>query len=141
MTSPTPSSFLLSTPVEYVTWVQINRPSKLNAFTQRMWQELGSIFNKLSRSSDVRAIVLSGAGDKAFTAGLDVQAASQQGFLKPPGAGEKATDVARRATDIRRYVEDFQGCVGNIEKCEKRILPLLVPSCSIYDPLLRLWHL
>jgi len=124
MASPTTPNFVLSTPMEYVTWVQINRASKLNAFNESMWRELGSIFQELSRSPDVRAIVLSGVGDRAFTAGLDVQSTSQQGFLKPPEVGEKNIDTARKATEIRRYIEDFQDCVGSIEKCEKRIFTL-----------------
>ncbi|EHK98173.1 putative Delta(3,5)-Delta(2,4)-dienoyl-CoA isomerase, mitochondrial [Glarea lozoyensis 74030] len=41
-----------------------------------MWLELKEVFDTLSLSSDVRAIILSGAGDRAFTSGLDVQAAT-----------------------------------------------------------------
>ena len=38
-----------------------------------MWQNLGLIFKKLSHDPDVRVVVLTGAGERAFTAGLDVQ--------------------------------------------------------------------
>jgi delta(3,5)-delta(2,4)-dienoyl-CoA isomerase len=38
-----------------------------------MWHNLSKIFTKLSHDPDVRAIVLTGAGERAFTAGLDVQ--------------------------------------------------------------------
>ena len=38
-----------------------------------MWLNLSSIFQKLSHDPDVRAVILTGAGDRAFTAGLDVQ--------------------------------------------------------------------
>ncbi|KAL9600487.1 MAG: hypothetical protein Q9219_003138 [cf. Caloplaca sp. 3 TL-2023] len=46
-----------------------------------MWLALPQIFSYLSTSPSVRAIILSGAGSKAFTAGLDIQAASQSGPL------------------------------------------------------------
>lgn len=40
--------------------------------TSSMWDTLGRIFTQLSRDPDVRSVVLSGAGDRSFTAGLDV---------------------------------------------------------------------
>lgn len=83
-----------------------------------MWIELGQIFNKLSHDSDVRAVVFTAAGDKAFSAGLDVQAASQGGIL---GGGENPQDIARQGVSIRRHVQEFQDCVSAIENCEKRM--------------------
>ena len=38
-----------------------------------MWQNLSAIFKRLSHDPSVRAVILTGAGDRAFTAGLDVQ--------------------------------------------------------------------
>ncbi|KAI4211445.1 MAG: hypothetical protein LQ351_005747 [Letrouitia transgressa] len=46
-----------------------------------MWLALPQIFAQLSASPSVRAIVLTGAGDRAFTAGLDLHAASTSGPL------------------------------------------------------------
>jgi delta(3,5)-delta(2,4)-dienoyl-CoA isomerase len=110
--------FLVDTPAPFVAHVQINRPQKLNAFYEEMWLELKTVFDTLSLSSDIRAIVLSGAGDRAFTAGLDVQAASEQGVLQQQAG--KGNDVARTAVGIRRHVQEFQDCISSIEKCEKR---------------------
>ena len=73
---PKQPHFNLSFPSQYIAHVEIDRPEKLNAFTEPMVHSLGAIFKQLSEDSDVRAIVLSGAGAKAFTAGLDVQAHS-----------------------------------------------------------------
>ncbi|KAI9858406.1 MAG: putative secondary metabolism biosynthetic enzyme [Trichoglossum hirsutum] len=71
--SPRPTWFLLSRPTPYVIHVEINRPSRLNAVFEPMWIELRDIFNNLSQDPSVRAVILSDAGDKAFTTGLDVQ--------------------------------------------------------------------
>lgn len=109
--------FLITTPAPFVTHVQVNRPEKLNAFFEAMWLELGAIFNLLSIDPDVRAIVLSGAGERGFTAGLDVEKASQTTIPKP---GDK-TDVARKAVGIKRHVAEFQDCISSIETCEKRV--------------------
>lgn len=127
MATKPPTYFLITTPLPYVTHVEINRPSKLNAFHEPMWLELKTIFDNLSHSPDVRAIILSGAGDKAFTAGLDVQAASQDGVLAQQ-SGE--SDIARKAQAIKRHVVEFQDCIQSIEKCEKRMFspPLSVTA-------------
>jgi len=111
--------FLVTSPATDVTHVQINRPSKLNAFYEPMWIEMGQLFDKLSHDSDVRAIVLSGAGEKAFTAGLDVQAASEGSVL---GKESGQRDVARVAQGIRRHVDEFQKCIGSVERCEKPVI-------------------
>lgn len=114
--------FLVSQPSPYVSHVQVNRPQKLNAFYEEMWLELKVVFDALSHSSDVRAILLSGAGDRGFTAGLDVEAASQSGVLAQ-SAGQG--DVARKAVAIKRHVEEFQRCISSIETCEKRMYYVL----------------
>lgn len=61
--------FNLSMPAEYVAHVEINRPDKLNAFHEPMWYEMRAAFEYLSSSRDVRCVLVSGAGPKAFTAG------------------------------------------------------------------------
>ncbi len=91
-----------------------------------MWLEFKTVIDTLSLSPDIRAIVLSGVGDKAFTAGLDVQAASQNGVLAQEG--QKSKDVARIAVGIKRHVQEFQDCISSIEKCEKRMDSLLFSS-------------
>lgn len=111
--------FLVTSPGPFVAHVEINRPSKLNAFLESMWLEMRQVFRQLSTDPDVRVVVLSGAGDRAFTAGLDVQAASQSSNLQAGGD----LDPGRKATKLRRYIEDFQDCITAVEKCEKRRRP------------------
>ncbi|KAM0554999.1 hypothetical protein ACHAPJ_006347 [Fusarium lateritium] len=106
---------LVSSPGPLVAHVEINRPRKLNAFSQEVWLEFGRVFNQLSDDPDVRAVVLSGAGDRAFTAGLDVQAAAGDGIL-----GESEGDVAKKAKALRSHIEEFQDSIGAMEKCDKR---------------------
>jgi delta(3,5)-delta(2,4)-dienoyl-CoA isomerase len=113
--------YLVSHPVPYVAHVEINRPQKLNAFHEAMWIEFKTVIDVLSFDPDTRAIVVSGAGDRAFTAGLDVHAAAEKGIIKV--AQETAADGARAAVLIKRHVEEFQDCIAAVEKCEKRTLP------------------
>lgn len=67
--SPKLKHFNLTYPSEYVAHVEINRPEKLNAFFDPMWYELKEVFDFLTHRPDVRVVLLSGAGDRAFTAG------------------------------------------------------------------------
>ncbi|KAI0586583.1 enoyl-hydratase isomerase family protein [Pyrenophora tritici-repentis] len=113
--------FNVTFPAEYVAHVEINRPEKMNAFKEVMWQNLNQIFNTLSTDPSVRSIILSGAGPRAFTAGLDVNAASTSG----PLASSKTPDPARTANAIRRHVLDFQACISSIEKCEKPVICII----------------
>lgn len=110
--------FIISNPDTYVAHVEINRPAKLNAFKREMWIELRAIFRQLSIDPEVRAVVLSGAGERAFTAGLDVHAASQ-GETAVQGS-RRDVDGARAATAMRREVYEFQECISAVERCEKR---------------------
>jgi enoyl-CoA hydratase/carnithine racemase len=52
--------------------VILNRPERLNALTQEMWQEVGALFAALEPDDGLRCIILRGAGGKAFAPGADI---------------------------------------------------------------------
>ena len=52
--------------------ITINRPSKLNALNVATIQELHNAFEGLNASSEVKVIILTGEGEKAFVAGADI---------------------------------------------------------------------
>ena len=87
-----------------------------------MWLELRQVFNHFSTCPNTRAIILSGAGPKAFTAGLDVQHASESG---PLADGSPPQDGARTATSYRRHILEFQDCITAVEMCEKPVICVL----------------
>ncbi len=55
-----------------VLWVTVNRPEKLNALSSKVLAELGEAVAGGERDPRVGAIVLTGAGEKAFVAGADI---------------------------------------------------------------------
>ncbi len=57
-----------------VAWIIINRPDKMNAFRGRTCEDLIQALNKAAYDKSVGAIVLTGAGDKAFCTGGDQSA-------------------------------------------------------------------
>jgi enoyl-CoA hydratase/carnithine racemase len=54
-----------------VAYVTLNRPEVHNAFNLQMQRELREVWTSLRSIDDVRVVVLSGAGDKAFCSGID----------------------------------------------------------------------
>lgn len=56
-------------------WITLNRPEVYNAFNDEMSYELQDVLKAVSRERDIRVVVLSGAGDKAFSSGQDLKEA------------------------------------------------------------------
>ena len=63
--------------------VTLNRPERRNAISSAMWQELGVIAARLAADASVKVILLTGAGNAAFSAGADI-VEMQQGLADPP---------------------------------------------------------
>lgn len=57
---------------EDIILITINRPSKLNALNRATIKELHEAFDKAEDDEDVRVIILTGSGEKAFVAGADI---------------------------------------------------------------------
>jgi enoyl-CoA hydratase len=64
--------------------ITINRPSKLNALNVATIQELHQALDQLNKNTDVKVIILTGEGEKAFVAGADI--AEFAGFSVEEGA-------------------------------------------------------
>ncbi|WP_299327012.1 crotonase/enoyl-CoA hydratase family protein [Parasphingopyxis sp.] len=52
--------------------ITLNRPEKMNAFTERMMHEMIAAFDEADADDDVRAVIVTGEGDRAFCAGADL---------------------------------------------------------------------
>ena len=64
----------VETPADHVLLITLNRPEAANAFNTRMARDLIALFEGVSlETGDIRAIVLTGAGDRAFCAGGDLK--------------------------------------------------------------------
>ena len=52
--------------------VIINRPKALNALNNQTITELGEVINEISKRKDIKTVIITGAGEKAFVAGADI---------------------------------------------------------------------
>jgi enoyl-CoA hydratase len=64
---------ILVTIADAVATITINRPSQLNALNKQTIDELNQALTEVENNSEVRAIILTGSGDKAFVAGADIK--------------------------------------------------------------------
>jgi enoyl-CoA hydratase/carnithine racemase len=58
---------------DHVAHVTLNRPEVLNAMDLRTHEELAEIWDDVERDDDVRAVLVTGAGEKAFSVGQDLK--------------------------------------------------------------------
>lgn len=65
-------SFVVIEKKENVALLTINRPEGLNALNTSVLEALSDALDKLAADGDVRALVVTGAGDRAFVAGADI---------------------------------------------------------------------
>jgi 2-(1,2-epoxy-1,2-dihydrophenyl)acetyl-CoA isomerase len=100
-----------------VAHVTINRPEAGNSLTGEMRDALAGTFDELSATLGVRAVVLTGAGDRHFCTGAGLGGAQAPAPARPEGAPDRALgDLARV---IRR---GWQRLVGSILDCEKPVI-------------------
>jgi len=92
-----------SDPVVYaeegdVVWLTLNRPEALNALGPEMLEALLAALARAARDPAVRAVILTGAGERAFSAGADIA------FLN---AADPAAvrELARTAVEVTRRIE------------------------------------
>lgn len=114
--TPMPDDAILVTRDGYIATVTLNRPAKLNALTKAMWRGLGEAIRGLSGESDLRCIVIRGAGERAFSPGNDIgefaHERSNRQQAREYGAAMHATAQALDACPIPLVAQIHGICVG-----------------------------
>ncbi len=85
-----------------IAYVTLNRPKVLNALSQRTWENLQTAFEDARGDAEVRGVILTGAGDKAFIAGADIS--------------ELATVTAVEAEKSSSYGQGVLNLIENLGK-------------------------
>ena len=82
----------------------LNRPHRLNALSFELLDELFEALRQLEKDDEVRAVVITGAGDKAFSAGFDLQEAMKDpAVLRPANAMMVSAKGQWVFTQIERF--------------------------------------
>src|SRR4051812_9069910 len=82
--------------------ITFNNPAKRNAMSLDMWEGLGHALVELRDDSDVRVVIMVGAGDKAFVSGADI---SQ--FEKTRHNAEASEEYSKRSAAQRALLADY----------------------------------
>ena len=88
-----------------IAYVTVNRPKVLNALNMATMEELRRAFHAIKQDSEVRVVILTGAGEKAFIAGADI--------------GELAKNDAVAA---KAYTHQGQSVLNLMENCGKPVI-------------------
>ncbi|HVR42420.1 MAG TPA: enoyl-CoA hydratase-related protein [Thermoanaerobaculia bacterium] len=83
-----------------ILFVTVDRPKVLNALNAQTVEEIGRVFEKAREDQSVRAVILTGAGEKAFVAGADINELAR----KTPITGK---DTSERGQSILSAIERF----------------------------------
>jgi enoyl-CoA hydratase len=81
--------------------VTVNRPEKLNALNRAVISELGEAFRKAREDDSVKALILTGAGEKTFVAGADIAELASVDAIQ-------AEQLSRRGQEIFRALETLR---------------------------------
>ncbi|MDR1206527.1 MAG: enoyl-CoA hydratase/isomerase family protein [Peptococcaceae bacterium] len=81
--------FILYDQSDGIAVVTINRPESRNALTQSLMAELGHAIDQAESDSGVKVLILTGAGDRSFVAGADINEVNARGTLSELGPNSR----------------------------------------------------
>jgi len=84
-----------------VATITLNRPDKLNALNETLLGELSAAFGELEDDASIQAVILTGAGDKAFAAGADIGAMTEMSPTQAHAFAAKGHAVGARVEGAR----------------------------------------
>ena len=79
-----------------ISTITINRPDKLNALNDAVISELGDVAALIAQDDSIRAVILTGAGPKAFVAGADISELADCNPARAQVLSEKGSHTFRR---------------------------------------------
>ncbi len=94
--------------------ITINRPSARNAFTFEMYEKLAQSCKAVDADSSIRVLILTGAGEKAFSSGTDISAF--RNFKTPE--------------DALGYETFMERVLGALERCRVPTIAAIAGACT-----------
>ena len=103
------SEFIRVESKEQIAVVTIDRQDKLNALNAQVVEELGSVMARVGADAEVRGVILTGAGEKAFVAGADIGVLAK---MDPQAGVEISRQGQRVFAEIERLGKPVLAAVG-----------------------------
>ena len=106
----------------HIARVRLNRPSKANAMSREVWEELRGAFDWIDATSEARVAIISGNGAH-FTSGIDLA-------MLAAVADEVDDDCeGRKREKLRRVILGLQDMLGSLERCRKPVIAAIHGAC------------
>ena len=81
-------------------YITINRPAALNALSSEVLTDLNLVLDEVEKHEDIRVVIVSGQGDKAFVAGADIKEMDQMSPIQAFEFMTYANDTFTRLSDL-----------------------------------------
>ena len=81
---------------DHVAIATVNRPKALNALNSEVLNDLNTLLDEIAADPEIRVLVLTGSGEKAFVAGADIGEMSTLTKAEGEAFGKKGNDVFRK---------------------------------------------
>ena len=81
-------------------YITINRPAALNALSSEVLTDLNLVLDEVEKHEDIRVVIVSGQGDKAFVAGADIKEMDQMSPIQAFEYMTYANDPFTRLSDL-----------------------------------------
>ena len=81
-------------------YITINRPAALNALSSGVLTDLNLVLDEVEKHEDIRVVIVSGQGDKAFVAGADIKEMDQMSPIQAFEYMTYANDTFTRLSDL-----------------------------------------
>lgn len=121
--------------------VTFNRPEALNAIDRDLLQQLASILDEAKKDEAVKAVIITGAGVKAFSAGADIRFLSHASALEVRELAQMAVSVNNRIETMGKIVIaaiNGHALGGGLELAESCMLRVAVRHATLGHPEVRI---
>ena len=122
-------------------WITLNRPEALNALNKDVLEQLASILDKVRADDAVRAVIITGAGEKAFSGGADIKLLSQATPLEVREFAQLAVTVNNKIETLGKVVVaaiNGYALGGGLELAEACMLRVAVRHARLGHPEVRI---
>jgi enoyl-CoA hydratase len=119
----------------------LNRPETLNALSEDVLQRLASILDKVKTDDRVKAVMITGAGEKAFSAGADIKFLNQASPLEVREFAKLAVAVNHKIETLGKVVVaaiNGYALGGGLELAEACMLRVAVRDARLGHPEVRI---
>lgn len=122
-------------------WITLNRPEALNALSKDVLQQLVSILDEVKTDDLVRAVIITGAGEKSFSAGADIKFLNQATPLEVREFSRLAVTVNNKIETLGKVVVaaiNGYALGGGLELAEACMLRIAVRHARLGHPEVRI---